>query len=54
MAISKDDIVRSDFPTARKGYDPNAVDAHLREVAERVSLAEVPAALTRLGLTALS
>jgi DivIVA domain-containing protein len=40
MTISKDDIVRNDFPTARKGYDPNAVDAHLREVAERVERAK--------------
>ena len=36
MAISKDDIVRSDFPISRKGYKQAAVDAHLREVAEKV------------------
>jgi DivIVA domain-containing protein len=46
--MKREEIVRSDFPTARKGYDPAAVDAHLREVADRVeqgggspSLAEV-------------
>ncbi|MEK6250592.1 MAG: DivIVA domain-containing protein [Actinomycetota bacterium] len=49
MTISRDDIVRSDFPTARKGYDQTAVDAHLRKVAEQVeqagpaSLADVAA-----------
>jgi DivIVA domain-containing protein len=45
MTISKDDIVRSDFPTSRKGYDPNAVDAHLREVAKQVEQADEPASL---------
>jgi len=29
-------IQRSDFPTARRGYQPDAVDAHLREVADAV------------------
>jgi DivIVA domain-containing protein len=33
-SIDRDDITRSDFPTARKGYEPEAVDAHLRKVAE--------------------
>jgi DivIVA domain-containing protein len=48
--MKRDEIVRSDFPTARKGYDQGAVDAHLREVADQVeqdsggaSLAEVAA-----------
>jgi len=45
--MKREEIVRSDFPTARKGYDPAAVDAHLRTVADQVersgepSLAEV-------------
>jgi DivIVA domain-containing protein len=50
MSISREDIVRGDFPTARKGYEPEAVDAHLRTVADKVeqdngsaSLAEVAA-----------
>jgi DivIVA domain-containing protein len=50
MSISREDIVRDDFPTARKGYDRAAVDAHLRKVAEKVeqengsaSLADVAA-----------
>ncbi len=34
--MKREDIVRSDFPTARKGYEQGAVDAHLRSVAELV------------------
>src|SRR5512144_1396701 len=34
MALDRDDIERRDFPTARRGYDPEAVDAHLRGVAD--------------------
>jgi outer membrane biosynthesis protein TonB len=34
--MKREDIVRSDFPIARKGYEQGAVDAHLRDVAERV------------------
>ena len=29
-------IQRSDFPTVRRGYEPDAVDAHLRHVADEV------------------
>ncbi len=36
MRPDRDEIVRSDFPASRKGYDRDAVDAHLREVAEAV------------------
>ena len=36
MSIERDEIVRDDFPTARKGYDPAAVRAHLRAVADSV------------------
>jgi DivIVA domain-containing protein len=50
MSISREEIVRDDFPTARKGYDQAAVDAHLRKVADQVeqsgesaSLADVAA-----------
>lgn len=50
MSVSRDEIVRDDFPAARKGYDQGAVDAHLRQVAEKVeqsgesaSLADVAA-----------
>ncbi len=54
MTISKDDIVRSDFPTVRKGYDPNAVDAHLREVAEQVEQANEPASLADVAAQKVS
>jgi DivIVA domain-containing protein len=37
--MRREEIERKDFPTARKGYDPAAVDAHLREVADRVERA---------------
>ncbi|MFL5888057.1 MAG: DivIVA domain-containing protein [Solirubrobacteraceae bacterium] len=36
MALERKDIERSDFPTARRGYDRAAVDAHLRKVAEQL------------------
>lgn len=32
--MKRDEIIRKDFPTARRGYDPEAVDAHLRKVAD--------------------
>jgi DivIVA domain-containing protein len=35
--MKREDITRTDFPTARKGYDQAAVDAHLREVADAYS-----------------
>ena len=34
MALDRSEIQRSDFPTARRGYDPRAVDAHLRKLAD--------------------
>jgi DivIVA domain-containing protein len=34
MGLDRDDIERHDFPTARRGYDPEAVDSHLRRVAD--------------------
>jgi DivIVA domain-containing protein len=34
--MKRDEIVKNDFPTARKGYDPAAVEAHLRKVADQV------------------
>jgi DivIVA domain-containing protein len=36
MALERKEIERSDFPTARRGYDRAAVDAHLRRVAEQL------------------
>jgi DivIVA domain-containing protein len=34
--LDRNDITKSDFPTARRGYAPDAVDAHLRKVADEV------------------
>jgi DivIVA domain-containing protein len=39
-------IQRSDFPTARRGYEPAAVDAHLREVADALEGQRQPVAAT--------
>jgi DivIVA domain-containing protein len=36
VALEREHIERRDFPTARRGYDPAAVDAHLRAVAAQV------------------
>jgi DivIVA domain-containing protein len=36
VPLSRSSIQRSDFPTGRRGYDPAAVDAHLRAVADQV------------------
>jgi DivIVA domain-containing protein len=34
VALDKESIEKQDFPMARRGYDPEAVDAHLSAVAE--------------------
>ena len=34
--MERDEIERNDFPPARRGYDPAAVDAHLRRVADEL------------------
>ena len=36
MALDRQDIEKRDFPIGRRGYDPEAVDAHLRSVADEV------------------
>ena len=36
MAMDRSSIQRSDFPTARRGYEPEAVDTHLRHIADEV------------------
>jgi DivIVA domain-containing protein len=43
MPLDRDDIERRDFPTARRGYDPAAVDAHLRRVADEIEKLGRPA-----------
>jgi DivIVA domain-containing protein len=45
IPVNRDEIVRDDFPTARKGYDPAAVDAHLRKVADQVEKSSGSASL---------
>ncbi|HLM50326.1 MAG TPA: hypothetical protein VK279_07245 [Solirubrobacteraceae bacterium] len=44
MSLDRQSIVRSDFPTARRGYRPEAVAAHLRAVADRVEALQRPPA----------
>jgi hypothetical protein len=36
VALDRDSIVRRDFPTQRRGYDPAAVEAHLMALAAEV------------------
>jgi DivIVA domain-containing protein len=36
LALRRQDIERTEFPIARRGYDPEAVDAHLRSLADRL------------------
>ena len=52
--MDRDAIERRDFPVGRRGYDPAAVDAHLRAVADEMdSLRERAAgAAARRGLAA--
>ncbi len=42
--MDRDSIQRRDFPTGRKGYDPGAVDEHLRRVADEFERAVTPRA----------
>jgi DivIVA domain-containing protein len=35
--VEREEIERRDFPSARRGYDPGAVDEHLRRVADAVA-----------------
>jgi DivIVA domain-containing protein len=36
LALDRQDIERRDFPIGRRGYEPEAVDAHLKRVAEEI------------------
>lgn len=36
MTLDRQTIEKKDFPIGRRGYEPDAVDAHLRELAEQV------------------
>ena len=42
--VDRDRIERRDFPTGRRGYDPAAVDEHLRRVADEFEARVAPAA----------
>ena len=43
--VDRDEIERPGFPVGRRGYDQDAVDAHLRQVADELErLRERPAA----------
>jgi DivIVA domain-containing protein len=55
LELDRESIERRDFPLARRGYDPAAVDAHLRALAQRTQeLAQCAAAAAEpsLGTTA--
>jgi DivIVA domain-containing protein len=53
VELDRQSIERRDFPTARRGYDPVAVDAHLRAVAVAVAeLAQRLASEPSLGSAA--
>jgi DivIVA domain-containing protein len=36
VELDRHSIERKDFPAARRGYDPDEVDRHLREIADAV------------------
>ena len=47
--MDRDAIERRDFPVGRRGYDPGAVDAHLRAVADEMDSLRQRAAAPRPG-----
>jgi DivIVA domain-containing protein len=42
MSLTREEILKDDFPSARKGYEPAAVDAHLRRIADRLESSSEP------------
>ena len=36
MALDRQSIEKKDFPVGRRGYDPDAVDAHLNRLADEL------------------
>lgn len=42
--MERDEIIRIDFPSSRKGYDREAVDAHLLVLADRIATLELEVA----------
>jgi DivIVA domain-containing protein len=52
LGLDRQDIERRDFPIGRRGYEPDAVDAHLRRLADEVEelgRAEPPSAASLAG-----
>ena len=49
--MDRDLIQRRDFPTGRRGYDPAAVDEHLRQVADAFARSSHPPAPTLASST---
>jgi DivIVA domain-containing protein len=51
MALDRQDIEKRDFPVGRRGYDPDAVDRHLRRIADEVQAlqAELEAVASQKG-----
>jgi DivIVA domain-containing protein len=52
VPLDRDDIERRDFPTARRGYEPAAVEEHLRRVADELERLGRPAPAPAPGLAA--
>jgi DivIVA domain-containing protein len=49
--VDRKEIQRADFPTGRRGYDPAAVDEHLRRVADQFEARTHPPAPTLSAAT---
>ena len=49
--MDRKEIQRADFPTGRRGYDPDAVDEHLRRVADQFEARTHPPAPTLSATT---
>ena len=43
MALDRQSIEKKDFPIGRRGYDPDAVDAHLKLLADEIDELKRPA-----------
>ena len=52
--MERKEIIRRDFPSARRGYDRKAVEMHLREVADQIEGAESGQGQGSLRLTSLA
>jgi DivIVA domain-containing protein len=54
MALDRLDIEKKDFPIGRRGYEPEAVDSHLRRVADAYESSESSAGAASSGPTSLA